>query len=320
MHRTLTRQLRRLGIDNNTYPEQSQWGHFLKMVENVYEGADRDRYLSERSLEISSNELMELNKQLSKASRLSNDANNAKSQFLANMSHELRSPLNAIIGFSELILEEYNNLEEDEVLLDVERIHSSARYLLVIINDILDLSKIEAGKTELMLDNFALTDLLMDVKSMVQPMIDKNANHFILDHDNNLYNVLWDELKVRQIIINLISNSAKFTKNGKIILEVKNYIEKNEKYILMKVIDTGIGMSSGEIENIFSPFIQAKSSSFVEQKGTGLGLSITKKYCEMMNGTVSCESILDKGTTFTIKIPTIIDRRKPVKARRKNDQ
>ena len=290
------------------------------MVENVYEGSDRDRYLSERSLEISSNELMELNKQLSKASRLSNDANNAKSQFLANMSHELRSPLNAIIGFSELILEEYNNLEEDEVLLDVERIHSSARYLLVIINDILDLSKIEAGKTELMLDNFALSDLLMDIKSMVQPMIDKNANHFILDHDNNLYNVLWDELKVRQIIINLISNSAKFTKNGKIILEVKNYIEKNEKYILMKVVDTGIGMSSGEIENIFAPFIQTKSSSFVDQKGTGLGLSITKKYCEMMNGTVSCESVLDKGTTFTIKIPTIIDRRKPVKARRKNDQ
>ena len=290
------------------------------MVENVYEGADRDRYLSERSLEISSNELMELNKQLSKASRLSNDANNAKSQFLANMSHELRSPLNAIIGFSELILEEYNNLEEDEVLLDVERIHSSARYLLVIINDILDLSKIEAGKTELMLDNFALTDLLMDIKSMVQPMIDKNANHFILDHDNNLYNVLWDELKVRQIIINLISNSAKFTKNGKIILEVKNYIEKNEKYILLKVVDTGIGMSSSEIENIFSPFIQTKSSSFVDQKGTGLGLSITKKYCEMMNGTVSCESVLDKGTTFTIKIPTIIDRRKPVKERRKNDQ
>ena len=290
------------------------------MVENVYEGADRDRYLSERSLEISSNELMELNKQLSKASRLSNDANNAKSQFLANMSHELRSPLNAIIGFSELISEEYNNLEEDEILLDVERIHSSARYLLVIINDILDLSKIEAGKTELMLDNFALSDLLMDIKSMVQPMIDKNANHFILDHDNNLYNVLWDELKVRQIIINLISNSAKFTKNGKIILEVKNYIEKNEKYILMKVVDTGIGMSSGEIENIFSPFIQTKSSSFVDQKGTGLGLSITKKYCEMMNGTVSCESVLDKGTTFTIKIPIIIDRRKPVKARRKNDQ
>ena len=147
MHRTLTRQLRRLGVDNNTYPRQSQWGHFLKMVENVYEGADRDRYLSERSLEISSNELMELNKQLSKASRLSNDANNAKSQFLANMSHELRSPLNAIIGFSELILEEHNKLEEDEVLLDIERIHSSARYLLVIINDILDLSKIEAGKT-----------------------------------------------------------------------------------------------------------------------------------------------------------------------------
>ena len=290
------------------------------MVENVYEGADRDRYLSERSLEISSNELMELNKQLSKASRLSNDANNAKSQFLANMSHELRSPLNAIIGFSELISEEYNNLEEDEILLDVERIHSSARYLLVIINDILDLSKIEAGKTELMLDNFVLSDLLIDIKSMVQPMIDKNANHFILDHDNNLYNVLWDELKVRQIIINLISNSAKFTKNGKIILEVKNYIEKNEKYILMKVVDTGIGMSSGEIENIFSPFIQTKSSSFVDQKGTGLGLSITKKYCEMMNGTVSCESVLDKGTTFTIKIPTIIDRRKPVKARRKNDQ
>ena len=290
------------------------------MVENVYEGADRDRYLSERSLEISSNELMELNKQLSKASRLSNDANNAKSQFLANMSHELRSPLNAIIGFSELISEEYNNLEEDEILLDVERIHSSARYLLVIINDILDLSKIEAGKTELMLDNFVLSDLLMDIKSMVQPMIDKNANHFILDHDNNLYNVLWDELKVRQIIINLISNSAKFTKNGKIILEVKNYIEKNEKYILMKVVDTGIGMSSGEIENIFSPFIQTKSSSFVDQKGTGLGLSITKKYCEMMNGTVSCESVLDKGTTFTIKIPTIIDRRKPVKERRKNDQ
>ena len=290
------------------------------MVENVYEGADRDRYLSERSLEISSNELMELNKELSKASRLSNDANNAKSQFLANMSHELRSPLNAIIGFSELILEEHNNLEEDEVLLDVERIHSSARYLLVIINDILDLSKIEAGKTELTLDNFSLTDLLMDIKSMVQPMIDKNANHFILDHDNNLYNVLWDELKVRQIIINLISNSAKFTKNGKIILEVKNYIEKNEKYILMKVVDTGIGMSTGEIENIFSPFIQTKSSSFVDQKGTGLGLSITKNYCEMMDGTVSCESVLDKGTTFTIKIPIIIDRRKPIKARRKNDQ
>ena len=319
MHRTLNRQLKRLGIDNNTYPEQSQWGHFLKMVENVYEGADRDRYLSERSLEISSNELMELNKQLSDASRLANDANNAKSQFLANMSHELRTPLNAIIGFSELILEEYNNLEEDEILMDIDRIHSSAKYLLVIINDILDLSKIEAGQIELMLDNFELTDLLIDIKSMVQPMINKNSNHFILDYKNNLHDVLWDELKIRQILINLISNSAKFTKNGKIILEVKNYIEKNEKYILMRVIDTGIGMSSGEIENIFFPFIQAKSSSFVEQKGTGLGLSITKKYCEMMNGTVSCESVLKKGSSFTIKIPVNIDRRMPQKERRKHD-
>ena len=107
--------------------------------------------------------------------------------------------------------------------------------------------------------------------------------------------------------------------NGKKYPTLKNYIEKNEKYILMRVIDTGIGMSSGEIENIFSPFIQAKSSSFVEQKGTGLGLSITKKYCEMMNGTVSCESMLEKGSTFTIKIPVKIDRRMPREERRKHD-
>ena len=231
MHNVLSRQLRRLEIETKSSPEPIKWKNFLEVVSASYKSADQDRYLSERSLEISSKELTELNSQLSQASKLAKAANNAKSTFLANMSHELRTPLNAIIGFSVLILEEHDNLEKKEILLDIKMISSSAEHLLMILNDILDISKVESGKAKLNLKEFNFQDLLIDIKEMSHPMILKNGNKFNLDFEDTLLDVFLDELKVRQILINLISNSTKFTNNGEISLIARKYLHENVENI-----------------------------------------------------------------------------------------
>ena len=319
MHNVLSRQLSRLGINTESSPDPLVWGKFLEIISSAYKSADQDRYLAERSLEISSKELTELNNQLSKTSKLTNAANDAKSNFLANMSHELRTPLNAIIGFSELILEEHNNLDKKEIISHIDMISSSAEHLLMILNDILDIAKVESGKAELHLKEFNFQDLLVDIKKMAYPMVSQNGNRLILEYEDTLWNVFLDELKVRQILINLISNASKFTKNGEISLIAKKYFQEDVENISLKIRDNGIGIAEENIKTIFSPFVQVDSSKIVKTKGTGLGLSLTKHYCTMMGGSIQCESKLNKGTTFIVTLPIILDRRKKNKHRRSDD-
>ena len=321
MHRTLARQFKRLDLGVESTPDSIQWKRFIRLVDGTYKGSDQDRYLSERSLEISSKELTELNKELRKASEKANTANEAKSQFLANMSHELRTPLNAIIGFSELIMEEYRNLETNEIITSLERIHLSGNHLLVLINDILDLAKIESGKMKLNLETFNLKDILLDIEGISIPLVEKNHNTFTMHYENEIDNVFMDKLKVFQIMINLISNATKFTNKGEITLSLEKNEKKATTWISFILTDTGIGISKAQQEKIFSPFVQAHYSGNKQYEGTGLGLSIVKKICDLMGGFVSCKSKLNQGSTFIVELPTKVDQRKKNQfTRRKTDK
>ena len=321
MHRTLARQLKRLDLGAESAPDSVQWKRFTRLVDGTYKGSDQDRYLLERSLEISSKELTELNKELRIASEQANAANEAKSQFLANMSHELRTPLNAIIGFSELIMEEYRNLETNEIITSLERIHSSGNHLLVLINEILDLAKIESGKMELNLETFNLKDILLEIEGISIPLVEKNHNTFKIHYENEIDNVFMDKLKVFQIMINLISNAAKFTNKGEIELSLKKIEKKGADWISLRLTDTGIGISKSQMKKIFSPFVQAHYSEHKQYGGTGLGLSIVKKICDIMGGSITCKSKLNRGSTFTLELPTMVNRKeKTLFSRRKTDK
>ena len=188
-----------------------------------------------------------------------------------------------------------------------------------VLNDILDIAKVESGKAELHLKEFNFQDLLVDIKKMAYPTVSQNGNRLILEYEDTLWNVFLDELKVRQILINLISNASKFTENGEISLIAKKYFQEDVENISLKIIDNGIGIAEENIKTIFSPFVQVNSSKIVKTKGTGLGLSLTKHYCTMMGGSIQCESKINKGTTFIVTLPIISDRRKKHTHRRSDD-
>lgn len=229
-------------------------------------------------------------------------ANKAKSQFLANMSHELRTPLNAIIGYSEMLEEEAADAGYTELSPDLIMIRNAGRHLLALINEILDLSKIEAGRMELTTDAFQLNELVKDVIATVQPLVVKNNNKLELFVGNNLGEVRTDQIKVRQILYNLISNASKFTENGKIELYVSRDQIHNQDWLTFEVKDSGIGMSREQLERIFEPFSQADSSTTRRYGGTGLGLAITKRFCSMLGGEINVISEPGRGTTFTAKL------------------
>lgn len=261
------------------------------------------------------------NKRLRQEKQEAEAANRAKSVFLANMSHELRTPLNAIIGYSEIMLEDAEDLGYDSFVPDLSKIQTAGKHLLSIINDILDLSKVEAGKMELHTEPFDIGSLIDNVLSTIQPTIEKNFNVLEVKFEDNLGLIKADLTKVRQVILNLLSNAAKFTENGKITLTVREatYEEKQEiqldkedgdrsidlesQYILISVADTGIGISSEHMENLFEPFTQADSSTTKKYGGTGLGLAISRHFCKMMGGDISVESDLGRGSVFTVKFP-----------------
>ncbi len=230
-------------------------------------------------------------------------ANVAKSSFLANMSHELRTPLNAIIGYSEMLEEEAQELKLDTFVPDLERIHGAGKHLLTLINDILDLSKIEAGSMELLIERFPLQAFLDDVVSMTQPLAKKNTNRLKLVCAENSGLIATDEIKLRQILFNLLSNAAKFTENGEIQLEVKREGLADTDWVIFRVQDTGIGMDPEQLEGIFSEFVQADRSTTRRFGGTGLGLAISRRYCEMLGGSLKVESSAGVGSTFTARIP-----------------
>jgi len=226
-------------------------------------------------------------------------ANQAKSQFLANMSHELRTPLNAIIGYGEMLQETAEDLGQNDCLLDLHKILGAGKHLLGLINDVLDLSKIEAGKMDLFLETFALDTVLNEVVSTVQPLVEKKHNAFTVTYHDHLGDIHTDLTKLRQMLLNLISNAAKFTDKGHIRVEVK----RDGEWINFCVIDNGIGMTIEQQKNLFKPFTQGDSSMTRRYGGTGLGLAITQKFAQMVGGTLWADSEFGHGTTFVLSLP-----------------
>jgi signal transduction histidine kinase len=219
------------------------------------------------------------------------------------MSHELRTPLNAIIGYSDLLIEEAEELEAQDLVPDLEKIRSSGKHLLGLINDVLDLSKIEAGKMEITLETFEVTEVLSAAVSMVRPMIEKNGNALRLAIEPGLGSMHADLTRVRQILLNLLSNASKFTEHGTVTLVASRELDDGRHWIVIEVHDTGIGMTPRSAEAAFQPFTQADPSTTRKYGGTGLGLSITKRFCELMNGTISVRSQPGSGSVFTVRLP-----------------
>ncbi|MFN0170685.1 MAG: response regulator [Bryobacteraceae bacterium] len=228
-------------------------------------------------------------------------ANKAKSEFLANMSHELRTPLNAIIGYSEMLQELAEDEGYNEIKPDLRKIHTAGRHLLDLINDVLDISKIEAGKMELFLERFELRTLLDDVLAVIEPLAQKNHNRLVTTLPAEIGGEMYaDVTKVRQAIFNLLSNACKFTKQGEIRLRVEQLDAERVRFI---VADSGIGMTPEQTAKLFGAFQQADASTTRKFGGTGLGLAISRHFCRMMGGDITVESEFGKGSTFTIDLP-----------------
>ena len=245
-------------------------------------------------------------KELHEAKVAAEAANATKSQFLATMSHELRTPLNAIIGYTEMMTEDAQDNGHDEYVPDLKKVHSSAKHLLALINDVLDLSKIEAGKMDLYLETVEVKPLIEDVVSVVAPLVDKKANKLSINLGPNLGNIHADVTKVRQSLFNLLSNASKFTERGTITLDVYRSWENGSEIFHFTVSDTGIGMNKEQLGRMFQAFTQADASTTRKFGGTGLGLVISRNFCQMMGGDITVESEEGKGTKFTIVLPVVV--------------
>ncbi|MBY8974537.1 response regulator [Rhodobacteraceae bacterium NNCM2] len=232
-------------------------------------------------------------------------ASEAKSRFLASMSHELRTPLNAIIGYSEMLTEEARDLSLDDFVPDLDKIGGAGRHLLSLINDILDLSKIEAGKMEIFTEEFDVEDVVRDVQGTIAPLIAKNENTLEVVFDTPLGTMNSDQTKLRQNLFNLLSNAAKFTEKGVVRLTASREGRANGDWLTFRISDTGIGMTPEQTTRLFSAFTQADASTTRNYGGTGLGLSITRSFCEMVGGNVRVQSELGAGSTFTMELPAI---------------
>ena len=233
------------------------------------------------------------------------EASQAKSQFLASMSHELRTPLNAIIGYSEMLQEEAEDLGQERFLPDLVKIKEAGKHLLSLINDILDLSKIEAGKMDVLIEDFEVADLIAQVQSVIEPLMTKNANTLVVDCAADPGAMRSDQTKLRQSLFNLLSNAAKFTEWGRITLGVRRIVHDRADAVEFKVSDTGIGMTAEQLGRLFQAFAQAETSTSRDYGGTGLGLAITRHFCRMLGGDVTVESTPGKGSTFAIRVPAI---------------
>ena len=245
-------------------------------------------------------ELDELVKELGIARDEAVEANSAKSQFLANMSHELRTPLNAIIGYSELLIDDTTDDGNTEYIADLTKIQRAGQHLLGLINDILDLSKIEVGKLELYIEEFEVADLVSDVSNTIAPLIEKNGNRLEIEVAEGIGSITNDMTKIRQSLFNLLSNAAKFTEDG--LIKVSIGANADETKVTFAVSDQGIGLTVEQLAKIFDPFTQADSSTSKNFGGTGLGLSISREFCRMMGGDLVAESVIGEGSTFIMSV------------------
>jgi signal transduction histidine kinase/CheY-like chemotaxis protein len=231
------------------------------------------------------------------------DASDQKTKFFANMSHELRTPLNAILGYGEMLYEDCEDLGYDDLLPDLKKITSSGSHLLSLINNILDLSKIEAGKMELFITSFEIENMVETIKNISEPLAAKNDNGFVVNFDGAMGSMSQDETKLRQCLTNFLSNGFKFTKNGTVTLDVRARSVEGVEFIDFAVIDTGAGMSAEGVAKVFEEYTQAERSTSANHGGTGLGLPISKKFAEMMGGEVVLTSEEGVGSVFTLSVP-----------------
>jgi PAS domain S-box-containing protein len=241
--------------------------------------------------------------ELREAKEAAESASRVKSSFLANMSHELRTPLNAIIGYSEILLEDATDRGDKASMGDLEKIQAAGKHLLGLINDILDLSKIEAGRMDVYLEHVFLTRLVDEVKTIVEPMMTKNGNKFVIECPPDIGALQTDLTKIKQSVINLLSNAAKFTKEGTVTLRLSREEHDDVPWVKFEVIDSGIGMTEEQMGRLFQAFTQADSSTTRNFGGTGLGLTITRHFCAMLGGSIDVKSAPGEGSTFTILLP-----------------
>jgi len=227
-----------------------------------------------------------------------------KNSFIAAVSHELRTPLNAIIGITEMLIEDARDLKRGEEEIEpLERVLRAGRHLLALINDILDLSKIEAGKMELYFDSFPIAPLVEDVVKTIQPMAEKNGNQLVVNCSADIGTMHSDQTRVQQALLNLVSNANKFTERGKITISARRAAEDGGAWITLAVTDTGIGMTPELMGRLFQEFVQADATTHIKYGGTGLGLVISRRLSQMMGGDITVESEVGQGSTFTIRLP-----------------
>ena len=276
--------------------------------QGVFDAQGKLLYLDGVMFDISDRKQTEA--ELYRAKTTAEEANRAKSQFLANMSHELRTPLNAIIGYSEMLQEDAEDFGYADIVPDLSKIQGAGKHLLALINDILDISKIEAGKMELYLETFTVSALAMEVQTTIQPLIEKNQNRLEVRCEADIGMMQADQTKVRQALLNLLSNAAKFTEQGTVTLAIARINPGDAQLpsvtvpsLLFEVSDTGIGMTQEQLDKIFQAFVQADASTTRKYGGTGLGLAITYRFCQMMGGDITVTSTLGAGSTFRMVLP-----------------
>lgn len=287
-----------LTVSENEVQWTARWMSFLTSVGSQI-GMALQRLRAEHDNERMNAELITARDEALEASR-------TKTAFLANMSHELRTPMNAIIGYSEMLIEEAPDLKPEDFVPDLEKVRAAGKHLLALINDILDLSKIEAGKMTLFLESFSIRSTIDDVVAMIQPLISRNNNTLAITCRDDIGIMVADVVKVRQTLFNLLSNACKFTDGGEIRLDVSTIDRGGAEQIVMAVTDSGIGMTQDQMGRLFQAFVQADSSTTRKYGGTGLGLTISRKFCQMMGGDIRVASQLGHGSTFTIEIPRIV--------------